>query len=906
MKKTTFYIVLMAFFYGFLAADFATIPHPGPDGLCWAKGLDKKVKKADSDEPDPWFPRKRSGPNGTIVFYAPQIDSWKDFKVIEAWQAFYATPKGQKSGYYGSLHYKANTEVDIDKREVLLSNVKILELSIPKLPKDSPLFDIVKKGLTAAPVVVPLDLVLEYLPEDMELPSVKGLNPEPPKIFYSEEPAILLFVDGKPIWVPVKKTGIEFLLNTNWDILREKGRDKGPFYLRYKRNWLTSNSFKGPWKWARSLPEGVKKLPNDRNWKEVLKALPKDPQRISPPKGPEPRVFFSDEPAELILFDGPPKWEPIGKTGLEFGVNTKEEVFRFKDKYYVLFSGRWFEAKDLKGPWRWTTKLPKAFLDIPKDHKKAYVRKNVPGTREAWEAALLASIPRRATVSKEASNLAPKVEYVGEPIFKPIEGTKVAMAVNTEYQVLRYKGKYYLCYNAIWFESKSPKGPWSLAESIPAEFSKIPPTSPAYNTTFVKIADATDQNVTYTYTPGYEGSYVVHTTVVYGTGWWHPWHWYWDDYDYYYPYPYYPYYPYPPTYNHGSWYDPETGRFGRSVVGYGAYGNAGVAAVFNPRTGTYARGAAVWEDDEYRTRGFAFNPNTRTQTFSNRYLDLEDKEGWSERLTTRGDEWRYRRSEWKDGRLKSEFETSYGTKGEIYRQKEGNTLKSKGTISYKEKNLTFQSTRERQGDTLVNKGTISGENRSAQFESQWKNGKGNIEVRGSEGGAGSIKREVGGGAITGSGTFTKDGKTLKTEMKRTAEGVVRKFESSSGSRGATFKQGDTRSFVAETSGGDIYAGRDGNVYKKTENGWSKVENPGGKIQSLKREKRSSSNSRSQFLKNRYGDGRARITRDRTRSVNRQRLNRDYRSRHRGFERFRARRSSISRARFRGGLQGRRR
>ncbi len=905
MKRTIFSAVILSLVCLFFAQGYLNLFHTGGLGVAWAKKEQKKGAKSGSNEPDPWFPRKRSGPNGTIIFYAPQIDSWKDFKVIEVWQAFLATPKGEKRGYYGSLHYKANTEVDIDKREVLLSNVKILELSIPKLPKDSPLFKIVKKGLTAAPVVVPLDLVLEYLPEDMEIPSVKGLNPKPPKIFYSTKPALLLFVDGKPIWVPIEKTGIEFLINTNWDLLREKGKEKGPYYLRYNTNWLTSNSFKGPWTWAKSLPKGLKKLPKDKNWKAVHNALPKDLDKIEPPKGPVPKVFYTDEPAELILFDGPPKWEPIGKTGLQYGVNTKEEVFKLNDKYYVLFSGRWFEAKDLSGPWKWTTKLPKAFLNIPKDHKKAYVRKNVPGTREAWEAALLASIPRRATVSKKASNLAPKVEYVGEPIFKPIEGTKVAMAVNTKYQVLRYKGKYYLCYNAIWFESNDPKGPWVLTESIPAEFSKIPPTSPAYNTTFVKIADSTDENVTYTYTPGYEGSYVVHTTVVYGTGWWHPWHWYWDDYDYYYPYPYYPYYPYPPTYNHGSWYDPETGRFGRSVVGYGAYGNAGVAAVFNPKTGTYARGAAVWEDDEYRTKGLAFNPNTNTQTFSNRYLDLENKEGWSERLTTRGDEWRYRKSEWEDGRLKSEFETSYGTKGEIYRQKDGNTLKSQGTISYKGKEMEFQSTRERQGDKLVNKGTITGENRSAQFESEWKNGQGNIEVRGSEGGTGSIKREVGGGEITGSGTFTKGDTTLKTEMKRTAEGVVRKYESNTGSKGATFKQGDTRSFIAETSGGDIYAGRDGNVYKKTDNGWTKVENPGGKAWALGKERSARSNSKSEFLKKRYGDRSARATRDRSRSINRQRLNRDYKSRHRGFQRFKARRSSMGRARA-GGFRGRRR
>ncbi len=50
----------------------------------------------------------------------------------------------------------------------------------------------------------------------------------------------------------------------------------------------------------------------------------------------------------------------------------------------------------------------------------------------------------------------------------------------------------------------------------------------------------------------------------------------------------------PPTYGFTAWYDPYTGTFGRGAAVYGPYGGAGGFAAYDPRTGTYARGGAVY------------------------------------------------------------------------------------------------------------------------------------------------------------------------------------------------------------------------------------------------------------------------------------------------------------------------
>ena len=51
---------------------------------------------------------------------------------------------------------------------------------------------------------------------------------------------------------------------------------------------------------------------------------------------------------------------------------------------------------------------------------------------------------------------------------------------------------------------------------------------------------------------------------------------------------------YPPTYAHAAWYNPYTGTFGRGAAVYGPYGGARGWGAYNPRTGTFARGSSVY------------------------------------------------------------------------------------------------------------------------------------------------------------------------------------------------------------------------------------------------------------------------------------------------------------------------
>ena len=181
---------------------------------------------ADEEFSDSWYPRTVTSEKGTAVIHAPQIDQWQDFETLSAWTAFSISRADSDATYHGSISYDAQTDTDLQAREVLLHDFTINELTISGLDEDSEEIKLVREAFVSRSRTVPLDLVLEYLPDEMEIASTDGLSVEPPLIFASTEPALLLSVDGEPVFVPVDEGDLRFVINTNWDVLRVG--DDGP------------------------------------------------------------------------------------------------------------------------------------------------------------------------------------------------------------------------------------------------------------------------------------------------------------------------------------------------------------------------------------------------------------------------------------------------------------------------------------------------------------------------------------------------------------------------------------------------------------------------------------------------------------------------------------------------------
>lgn len=707
------------------------------------------------------FPQRRELDGYSLVLHAPQIETWPEFKSFSALIAIELTTPGDAEPSFGTARVTGATRLDMDRRIVIVDKPKISEVIFSGKSADE-YEDVVAGMATRKELDIPLDLFLVQLADNvLSDPPPPGFNTTPPAIHVASTPTILLLVNGSPVLGDVEGSGLKVVVNANWPVF-QAAAGKGPFYLLDKKLWLSAAKLDGKWKAASSLPVALSKLPDGDEYAAVKAAVP-----LKKSSQPIPKVIFTDHPAELIVTDGKIVLDTIPDTdGLKYVSNTKSPLFELDGSWYYLVAGRWFTTKSLtKGPWTYHPELPPTFEKIPKDHAMASVRASVPGTVEAKTAALEALLPTTTEVALDAK---PPIEvtYAGEPKFEPIPNTQVSRAVNSGYDIIQYGSDYYLVYAGIWYVASAPIGPWTVTTTVPAPIYAIPPSSPAYNVTQVTVVESTPTKVVYSYPPAYSSSvYVVYGVPYYGTGWYYP------------PYIYGGYYyPYYGSYGHGSWYNPATGGYGSRSVWYGPYGGYSYTQGYNPSTGRYGYMETGWDNDEWASHSETYNSRTGVGTETSRYYDEDRNKSEMDRTVQRGDQWvqTQRETNWEEGTSQTQRKTSGGGESNMKRQYEDGTVSSSGTITTGDgKTFNVEGEQTRQGGSS----TITGAQGSANLETQRNNGRSVTSIEGSGGGQG----------VSMSG------------------------------------QGPGRTTIGQSGSGDLYAGHNGNVYKKTDDGWQKRE-----------------------------------------------------------------------------------
>src|SRR5881394_1684244 len=387
---------------------------------------------------------------------------------------------------------------------------------------------------------------------EAERTHTEGLKADAPKIVFVEQLAVLLLYDGEPRTKPIENTGLAVVINTPFGVIKDTA--SGTYWLGGgKKVWYSATDAKGPWTAGGTPPDDILKMaPADT---ASARADTSTARADTSPHPPPPVIVTATEPTELVVTQGPPKWQTTAGGKLLYVENTETPWIRETEGQYnyLLISGRWFKSASLQGPWTFARpdSLPKSFQDIPADSPIGGVRGSIALTVEAQDAVLDLQIPQTTAVQRNQAKFTAK--YDGQPKFLDIPGISVAYATNTGSAVLRTAGPYgtyvyWACDNAVWFKSASASGPWFVADSIPKDlFAKIPPSVPVYNVTYVQIYASTPEVVYVGYTPGYTGSYPYYGVPVYGTGYAYP------------PYSGTVYYPYPVTYGVAVSYNPYTG-----------------------------------------------------------------------------------------------------------------------------------------------------------------------------------------------------------------------------------------------------------------------------------------------------------------------------------------------------------
>jgi hypothetical protein len=475
------------------------------------------------------WPREVVTSIGIVTIYVPQVESW-DGVTLEFRAALSLRPKADVPPVYGVVWGKARTSVDKDTRLVSLLDRQFTKLVIPSAPDQQDAWKrVLESEVQPAVKTIALDRLtslLEVAAADKAAAAVPVKN-DPPRIVFSSVIAILAAVDGPPVYQPVKDTKLERVINTRVLLLR----DKDEHFVKVFDGWLAAKTLDGDWDVVKKPGKDLEKALADAKASGQVDFLPggnpNDVKTLPTLKsGKVPRIFVATTPTELIVTQGEPKYVAIPGTGLEYVENTTGNVFRDRSdqKLYVLVSGRFFRAPSPEGRWEFVASdaLPADFAKIPDDSPKENVKAAVAGTPQAKEALIANAIPQTAEVKVDRTKIDPP-KFDGEVKLAPIEGTSLQYVVNTATPMIQVSpGSWYAVQNAVWFTAASAGGPWSVATSVPSVIYTIPASSPLHYVTYVKIYETKGDTVYVGYTGGYYGACVSHGTVVYGTGYVYP------------------------------------------------------------------------------------------------------------------------------------------------------------------------------------------------------------------------------------------------------------------------------------------------------------------------------------------------------------------------------------------------
>jgi hypothetical protein len=197
-----------------------------------------------------------------------------------------------------------------------------------------------------------------------------------------------------------------------------------------------------------------------------------------------PKVIFTTKPSLLVLVDGPPKYRDVGGTDLQLMLNTRATILldTKKKEYYLNVMDGWLQAPDLvTGSWSYTSKIPDDMKEITKgiqERQQATAQggSTVPSLKQAKEKGNIPVI----YVSVGPAEL---LVTEGAPQFETIPTTQLEYVKNTTANIFRDTSslEYYILLAGRWFRSKSlESGPWEFvdAKSLPEQFANIPENSP--------------------------------------------------------------------------------------------------------------------------------------------------------------------------------------------------------------------------------------------------------------------------------------------------------------------------------------------------------------------------------------------------------------------------------------------
>jgi archaellum component FlaG (FlaF/FlaG flagellin family) len=188
------------------------------------------------------------------------------------------------------------------------------------------------------------------------------------KIIVSTDPAELIQSNGEANFSPVQSTELLYVSNSEDDIFMDTQSQQ--YYVLISGRWYKSKTLSGNWQYvgADKLPADFTRIPEGSPKDNVLSSVAgttASQDAIQDAEVPQTAKVDRQQAKADVEYDGDPQFEDIDGTDMDYAVNTSSSVIRWRNRYYSVDNGIWFESYSATGPWAVCVNRPSVVSMIP-------------------------------------------------------------------------------------------------------------------------------------------------------------------------------------------------------------------------------------------------------------------------------------------------------------------------------------------------------------------------------------------------------------------------------------------------------------------------------------------------------------------------------------------------------------
>ena len=187
-----------------------------------------------------------------------------------------------------------------------------------------------------------------------------------------------------------------------------------------------------------------------------------------------PVIYYRESPSVLIIIDGDPIFKDTEEVDIQYVMNTPYFIVKNtrRNQLYIKGGDFWYTAKQITNVWENTDNIPGNIEKLADQviEKDTIMSDSLIATLDEPPSIIVATIPSELVLID------------GKPDYKAIEGTSLLYVLNTENDVIMdiTTQQHYILLSGRWYSSKTLQdGDWKFVEpeNLPGDFSKIPSES---------------------------------------------------------------------------------------------------------------------------------------------------------------------------------------------------------------------------------------------------------------------------------------------------------------------------------------------------------------------------------------------------------------------------------------------